>query len=41
MKFKALVFAFAAVLMLSLSAQAATVFNCCGNPACCDGVCCK
>lgn len=42
MKLKALVFAFAAVLMLSLSAQAATVFTCCGDPACCDGgSCCK
>lgn len=42
MKFKALVFAFAAALLLSLSAQAATVNMCCGNPACCDGSsCCK
>lgn len=37
MKLKALVFAFAAALFLSLSAQAATVATCCGNPACCDG----
>jgi hypothetical protein len=36
MKLKGLVFAFAAVLFISLSAQAATVLTCCGNPACCD-----
>jgi hypothetical protein len=42
MKLKALVFAFAAVLFISLSAQAATVVACCGNPACSDcGSCCK
>lgn len=42
MKFKALVFAFAAILFASLSAQAATTFTCCDNPACCDGSsCCK
>jgi hypothetical protein len=41
MKLKALALAFAAVLIFSLSAQAATVFTCCGNPACCDGGCCK
>lgn len=42
MKLKVLAFAFAAFLALSLSAQAATVFTCCDNPACCDGSgCCK
>jgi hypothetical protein len=41
MKLKALVFAFAAALLLSLPAGA-TVTTCCGNPACCDGgSCCK
>jgi hypothetical protein len=40
MKFK--VFAVAAVLLLSLSAQAATAFTCCDNPACCDSSnCCN
>jgi hypothetical protein len=42
MKLKALVFAFAAALFLSLSAGAATIGTCCGTPACCDGSsCCK
>jgi hypothetical protein len=42
MKAKAFVFAFAAILFVSLAAQAATVVACCGNPACCDsGGCCK
>jgi hypothetical protein len=42
MKLKALVFAFAAVLFLSLSARAVTVAPCCDSPACCDGSsCCK
>jgi len=42
MKLKALVLVFAVVLFISLSAQAATVVACCGNPACCDsGGCCK
>jgi hypothetical protein len=43
MKFKALAFAFAAILFASLSAQAATTIASCGdNPACCDGgSCCK
>ena len=42
MKLKALVVAFAAILFISLSAQAATAMTCCGNPACCDGSgCCK
>jgi hypothetical protein len=40
MKLKALVFAFVAVLFISLSAQAATIGTCCGNPACCDGGSC-
>ena len=41
MKLKALVFAFAAVVFTSWSAQAASVVACCGNPACCDDGCCK
>jgi len=42
MKLKALVLVFAALLFISLSAQASTVVACCGNPACCDsGGCCK
>ena len=40
MKLKALVFAFAAALLLSLSARATTVATCCGTPACCDGSSC-
>jgi len=34
------VFAVVAVLFLSLSAQAATAFNCCDQPACCDASSC-
>ena len=41
MKLKALVFAFAAVFFISLSAQAASVAACCDNPTCCDDGCCK
>jgi hypothetical protein len=42
MKIKALSLVFAAVMLLSLSASAATVNMCCGNPACCDGgTCCQ
>jgi len=42
MKYKVLAFAVAAFLLVSLPAQAATVFACCDNPACCDGSgCCK
>jgi hypothetical protein len=42
MKIKALSLVFAAVMLLSLSASAATVNACCGNPACCDGgTCCS
>jgi len=42
MKLRTLVFTLAAVLSLSLAAQAATVVACCGNAACCDsGSCCK
>ncbi len=41
MKIRILSFAFAAVMLLSLSASAATVSTCCGEPACCDGGCCN
>jgi hypothetical protein len=42
MKFKVLSFALSAFFLLSLSAHAATVFNCCDKAACCDGSdCCK
>lgn len=42
MKLKALSLVVAAVFLFSLSAQAATVYTCCDNPACCDGSgCCK
>lgn len=40
MKFKTFSFAVVALLFLSLSAQAATAFNCCDKPACCDGSSC-
>ena len=36
------VLAFAAVMFLSLSASAATLTTCCGEPACCNGgACCN
>jgi hypothetical protein len=38
--FKFKVLAVVAVLFLSLSAQAATGFNCCDQPACCDYTTC-
>jgi hypothetical protein len=42
MKFKALVFTFAAIFFVSVATQAATVAACCENPACCDNSsCCK
>ena len=37
MKIRVLSLAFAAVLLLSLSASAATHSTCCGDPACCNG----
>jgi hypothetical protein len=41
MKFKALAFAFAAILFASLSAQAATtIASCCSDQVCCDGSSC-
>jgi hypothetical protein len=42
MKIKVLSLVFAAVMLLSLSASAATVGTCCGDPTCCDGgACCQ
>jgi hypothetical protein len=42
MKIRVLSLAFAAVMLLTLSASAATFNACCGEPACCDGSgCCK
>ena len=37
MKIRVLSLAFAAVLLMSLSASAATHSTCCGDPACCNG----
>jgi hypothetical protein len=42
MKIKVLSLVFAAVMLSSLSASAAIVHMCCGNPTCCDGgTCCE
>jgi hypothetical protein len=42
MKIRVLSLVFAAGMLLSLSASAATINMCCGVPACCDGgSCCQ
>ena len=42
MKIRTLSLIFSAVVLLSLTASAATSSNCCGDPVCCDsGTCCK